>query len=155
MDFIVGLPHTRVGCDSIWVVVDHLTMAAHFIPVKTTYNSAVLAELYMSRIVCLHGIPKKIVLDRGTQFTSHFLHQLHEALDTHLKFSLAYHPQTDGQTERYVEGFYFTRQARLGQEATLCRILLQQQLPSQLEDVTVPSTLWEKLSNSIALGPTR
>jgi hypothetical protein len=73
MDFIVGLP--RTGYDSIWVVVDCLTKAAHFIPVKTTYNSAVLAELYMSRIVCLHGVPKKIVLDRGTQFTSHFLQQ--------------------------------------------------------------------------------
>jgi hypothetical protein len=46
--------------------VDHLTKAAHFIPVKTTYNSVVLAELYMSRIVCLHGVPKKIVSDRGT-----------------------------------------------------------------------------------------
>jgi hypothetical protein len=100
MDFIVGLPPTRAGYDSIWVVVDRLTKAAHFIPVKTTYNSAVLAELYMSRIVCLHGIPKKIVSDRGTQFTSHFLQQLHEAFGTHLKFSSAYHPQTDSQTER-------------------------------------------------------
>jgi hypothetical protein len=72
MDFIVGLPRTRAGYDSIWVVVDCLTKAAHFIPVKTTYNSAVLAELYMSRIVCLHGVPKKIVSDRRTQFTSHF-----------------------------------------------------------------------------------
>jgi hypothetical protein len=100
MDFIVSLPRTRTGYDSIWVVVDRLTKAAHFIPVKTTYNNAVLAELYMSRIVCLHGIPKKIVSDRGTQFTSHFWQQLHEALGTHLKFSSAYHPQTDGQTER-------------------------------------------------------
>jgi hypothetical protein len=97
MDLIVGLPRTRVGYDSTWVVVDHLTKAAHFIPVKTTYNSAVLAELYMSRIVCLHGVPKKIVSDRGTQFTSHFWQQLHEALGTHLKFSSAYHPQTNGQ----------------------------------------------------------
>jgi hypothetical protein len=80
--------------------VDHLTKAAHFIPVKTTYNSAVLAELYMSRIVCLHGIPKKIISNRGTQFTSHFWQQLHEALGTHLNFSLAYHPQTYGRTER-------------------------------------------------------
>jgi hypothetical protein len=72
MDFIVGLPQTRTGYDSIWVV-DYLTKAGHFIPVKTTYNSVVLAELYMSRIVCLHGVPKKIVSDRGTQFTSHFL----------------------------------------------------------------------------------
>jgi hypothetical protein len=54
----------------------------------------------MSRIVCLHGVPKKIVSDRGTQFTSHFWQQLHEALGTHLNFSSAYHPQTDGQTER-------------------------------------------------------
>jgi transposase InsO family protein len=100
MDFIVGLPHTRAGYDSIWVVVDRLTKAAHFILVKTTYNSTVLAELYMSRIVCLHGIPKKIISDRGTQFTSHFWQQLHEALGTHLKFSSTYHLQTNGQTER-------------------------------------------------------
>jgi hypothetical protein len=100
MDFIVGLPCTRAGYDSNWVVVDRLTKATHFIPVKTTYNSAVLAELYMFWIVCLHGIPKNIVSDRGTQFTSHFWQQLHEALGTHLKFSSAYHPQTDGQTER-------------------------------------------------------
>jgi hypothetical protein len=59
MDFIVGLPRTRTGYDSIWVVVDRLTKAVHFIPVKTTYNSVVLAELYMARIVCLHGVPKK------------------------------------------------------------------------------------------------
>jgi hypothetical protein len=67
------LPRTRADYDSIWVVVDHLTKSAHFIPVKTNYSSAVLAELYMSRIVCLHGVPKKIVSDRGTQFTSEFL----------------------------------------------------------------------------------
>jgi hypothetical protein len=80
MDFIVGLPRTRTGYDSIWVAVDRLTKATHFIPVKTTYNSAVLAKLYMSQIVCLHRVPKKIVSDRGTQFTSHFWQQLHEAL---------------------------------------------------------------------------
>jgi hypothetical protein len=72
MNFIVGLPRTRTGYDSIWVVVDRLTKAVHFIPVKATYKRAVLAELYMARIVCLHGVPKKIVSDRGTQFTSHF-----------------------------------------------------------------------------------
>jgi hypothetical protein len=72
MDFIVGLPRTRVGYDSIWVVVDRLTKSTHFIPVKTNYSSVVLAELYMSWIVCLHGVPKKIVSHRGTQITSHF-----------------------------------------------------------------------------------
>jgi hypothetical protein len=66
MDFIVGLPRPRAGYDSIWVVVDNLTKSAHFIPVKTNYRSAVLVELYMSRIVCLHRVPKNIVLDRGT-----------------------------------------------------------------------------------------
>jgi transposase InsO family protein len=80
--------------------VDRLTKAAHFVPVKTNYNYAVLAELYMSWIVCLHGVPKKIVSDRGTQLTSHFWQPLYEALGTHLKISLAYHPQTDGHIER-------------------------------------------------------
>jgi hypothetical protein len=91
MDFIVGLPCIRTSYDSIRVVMDRLTKVAHFIPVKTTYNSAVLAELYMSRIVCLHGVLKKIVSNRGTQFTSHFWQQLHEALGTHLMFSSTYH----------------------------------------------------------------
>jgi hypothetical protein len=90
MDFIVRLPGTRAGYDSIWVVVDLLTKSVHFIHVNTSYNNAVLAELYMSWIVCLHGVSKKIVLDRGTQFTPHFWQQLHEALGTHLNFSSAY-----------------------------------------------------------------
>jgi hypothetical protein len=100
IDFIVGLPRTQSGYDSIWVIVDRLTKVAHFIPVKTTYSGPQLAELYMSRIVCLHGVPKKNVSDRGTQFTLRFWERLHEALDTQLRSSSAYHPQTDGQTER-------------------------------------------------------
>jgi hypothetical protein len=100
MDFIVGLQRTQSGCDSIWVIVDRLTKVAHFIPVKTTYSGPQLAELYISRIVYLHGVPKKIVSNRGTQFTSRFWERLHEALDTQLCFSSAYHPRTDGQTER-------------------------------------------------------
>jgi hypothetical protein len=100
MDFIMGLPRTHSGNDSIWVIMDRLTKVAHFIPVKTTYSGPQLAQLYMSRIVCLHGVPKKIVSDRGTQFTSKFWERLHETFDTQLCFSSAYHPQTDGQTER-------------------------------------------------------
>jgi transposase InsO family protein len=80
--------------------VDRLTKLAHFIPVKTTYSGPQLAELYMLRIVCLHGVPRKIVSNRGTQFTSRFWKRLHEALYTQLRFNSAYHPQTDGQTER-------------------------------------------------------
>jgi hypothetical protein len=100
MNFIVGLPRTQSGYDSIWIIVDRLTKVAHFIPIKTTYSGPQLAELYMSWIVCLHGVPKKIMSDRGTQFTLRFWERLHEALDTQLRFSFAYHPQTDGQTER-------------------------------------------------------
>ena len=72
MDFIVGLPRTQRCYDSIWVIFNHLTKVAHFIPVKTTYNGPRLAQLYMEMIVFLHGVPKKIVSDRGTQFMSHF-----------------------------------------------------------------------------------
>jgi hypothetical protein len=100
MDFITVLPRTQRGYDSIWVIVDRLTKVTHFLPVKTTYNGARLAELYMERIVCLHGVPKKIVSDRGIQFTSQFWHKVHRALGTKLNFSSAYHLQTDGQTKR-------------------------------------------------------
>jgi hypothetical protein len=96
MDFIVGLPRTQAGYDSIWVIMDRLTKVAHFILVRTTYSGAKLVELYMSRIVCLHGVPKKIVLDRGSQFTSKFWEKLHELMDTRLNFSSAYNSQTDG-----------------------------------------------------------
>src|SRR5512137_2124486 len=100
MDFITGLPRTSSGHDSIWVVVDRLTKVAHFIPVHTTYTGKRLAELYLARIMCLHGVPRKIVSDRGSQFTSKFWQKLQEEMGTRLKFSTAYHPQTDGQTER-------------------------------------------------------
>jgi transposase InsO family protein len=80
--------------------VDRLTKVAQFIPVKTTYSRQQLTELYISRIVCLHGVPKKIVSDRGTQFTLRFWERLYETLDTQLRFNSAYHPQTDGQTKR-------------------------------------------------------
>jgi transposase InsO family protein len=100
MDFIVRLPRTQSGYDSIWVIVNRLTKMAHFILVKNVYSRLQLVELYMLRIVCLHGVPKKIVSDRGTHLTSRFWQRLHETLDTQLRFSSAYQPQTDGQTER-------------------------------------------------------
>jgi hypothetical protein len=90
MDFITGLPCTSKGYDSIWVIMDRLTQVAHFIPVKTTYKGSQLVELYMTRIVCLHGVPKKIVLDRGSQFTSRFWKSFHENMDAKLNFSSAY-----------------------------------------------------------------
>jgi hypothetical protein len=100
MDFITGLPKTSTGYDSIWVIIDRLTKTARFIPVKTTYTGAQLAELYMTRIVCLHGVPKTIISDRGTQFTSHFWQKQHYELGSYLDFSTTFHPQTGGQTKR-------------------------------------------------------
>ena len=88
----MGLPRTQRGYESIWVIVDRLTKVAHFIPVKITYSGVKLVELYLERIVCLHGVPKKIVSDRGIQFTSQFWQKLHESMDTKLNFSSAYHP---------------------------------------------------------------
>ena len=100
MDFITGLPRTQKGYDAIWVIVDRLTKVAHFIPVKTTYKGSQLAELYMARIVSIHGVPKKIDLVRGSPFTSRFWKSFHENMDMKSNFSLAYHPHTDGQTKR-------------------------------------------------------
>ena len=87
MDFIVGLAQSRHGHDAIWVFIDRLTKVAHFILVKTTYSTQKLAKLYLDRIVCMHGIPKTIVSDSGTQFTSRFWDYLQQALGTQLVFN--------------------------------------------------------------------
>jgi hypothetical protein len=91
MYLFTGLPRTLKGYGSIWVIVDRLTKVARFIPVKTTYKVSQLTELYMARIVSLHGVPK-IILDRGSQFTSRFWRSFHENMNTKLNFSTAYHP---------------------------------------------------------------
>jgi hypothetical protein len=129
----VGLPCTQVGYDSIWVIVDRLTKVAHFIPVKMTYSGAKLTELYMSRIVCIHGVPKKIVPDRGSQFTSKFWEKLPESMDTKLNFSSVYHLLTDGHTERtnqiledMLRACALKYEKKLGQEPAILRILIQQ-----------------------------
>jgi transposase InsO family protein len=100
MDFIVGLPNTSLRHDSIWVIVDRLTKAAHFLPVHTTYNAKRYAKIYLDQIVRLHGVPKTIISDHGAQFVARFWEQLQHALGTKLIRSSAYHPQIDGQTER-------------------------------------------------------
>ena len=92
MDFIVGLPPTHKNYDFIWVIVDRLTKSAHFILVRTNYRPHEYAELYISHIVHLHGVPRTIVSDRGPQFTAHFLAHLHKMLGTNLVRSSSYHP---------------------------------------------------------------
>jgi hypothetical protein len=101
MDFIVGLPRTSRGYNSIWAIVDRLTKSAHFIPVATRYRVEQYAELYISHIVRYHGIPKTIISDRGSIFVARFWEQLHECLGTHLIRSSPYHglSQSNGQTE--------------------------------------------------------
>jgi hypothetical protein len=96
MDFITGLPKTARGFDSIWVIIDRLTKIAHFLPVKAKYPVVAYAELYIARILNLHGVTKTIVSDQGPQFVSKFWEELHKSLGTKLLHSLAYHPQTSG-----------------------------------------------------------
>ncbi|KAA0053208.1 pol protein [Cucumis melo var. makuwa] len=100
MDFITGLPKTLKGYTVIWVVVDRLTKSAHFVPGKSTYTASKWGQLYMTEIVRLHGIPVSIVSDRDARFTSKFWKGLQLALGTRLDFNIAFHPQTEGQTER-------------------------------------------------------
>jgi hypothetical protein len=99
MDFIVGLPLTACKFDSIWVIVDRLSKSAHFIPVNTKYRVENMRRS-TSLMCCLHGVPKTIISDRGSQFVDHFWEQLHASLGTHLIHSLAYHLQMDGQIEQ-------------------------------------------------------
>ncbi|KZV56228.1 DNA/RNA polymerase superfamily protein [Dorcoceras hygrometricum] len=103
MDFVDGLRRTIQGYNSIWVIVDRLTKCAHFLPVKTTYDVSRYADLYLKEIVRLHGVPVSIVSDRDPKFTSALWKSLHRALGTKLNFSTAFHPQTDGQSERVIQ----------------------------------------------------
>jgi IS30 family transposase len=100
MDFIVGLPLTTCKFDSIWVIIDRLSKSAHFIPIHTRYDAQKYAEIYIARMLCLHGVSKTIISDRGSQLVTRFWEQLHASLGTHLIHCSAYHPQTDGQTEQ-------------------------------------------------------
>jgi len=103
MDFVTSFPNTPRGHDTIWVIVDRLTKSAHFILINISFPVSQLAEIYIREIVKLHGVPSSIVLDRDPRFTSRFWKSLQEALGSKLKLSSAYHPQTDGQSERTIQ----------------------------------------------------
>ena len=100
MDFIIGLPLTPRQHDAIMVTIDRLTKVAHFTPIRSSYTATFVANVFMRDIVRLHGIPRKIISDRDPIFTSAFWTSLQHDLGTQLNFSSAYHPETDGQTER-------------------------------------------------------
>ncbi|KAD6795232.1 hypothetical protein E3N88_06128 [Mikania micrantha] len=103
MDFITKLPLTAKRYDAIWVIVDRLTKSAHFLPIRETYTSEKLSELFVKEIITRHGVPVSIVSDRDTRFVSRFWKQFHESMGTRLNISTAYHPQTDGQSERTIQ----------------------------------------------------
>ena len=103
MDVVMGLPRTQSGFDAIWVIVDRLTKSAHFLPIRATYSLEKLARLYLQEIVRLDGVPISIISDRDPRFTSRFWRALQQALGTKLHLSTAYHPQTDGQSERTIQ----------------------------------------------------
>ncbi|GJZ74799.1 reverse transcriptase domain-containing protein [Tanacetum coccineum] len=103
MDLIMKLPKTPRQCDAIWVIVDRLTKSAIFLPIKESMSSEALAELYLREVVARHGVPVSIVSDRDNRFTFRFWQRFQEDLGTRVHFSTAYHPQTDGQSERTIQ----------------------------------------------------
>ncbi|GJV24488.1 retrotransposon protein, putative, ty3-gypsy subclass [Tanacetum coccineum] len=103
MDFVTKLPKTSSGQDTIWVIVDRLTKSAHFLPMKETDSMEKLTRQYLKEVVSRHGVPVLIISDRDSKFTSHFWQSLNKALGTQLDMSTAYHPQTDGQSERTIQ----------------------------------------------------
>nr|GEZ30383.1 putative reverse transcriptase domain-containing protein [Tanacetum cinerariifolium] len=103
MDFVTKFPKTIGRHDTIWVIVDRLTKSTHFLPMRKDYKMDRLARLYLNEIVARHGVPISIISDSDSRFTSRFWHSMQEALETHLEMSTAYHPQTDGQSERTIQ----------------------------------------------------
>jgi hypothetical protein len=99
IDFITDLPLSD-GYNTIMVVVDRLTKMSHFVPCLKTITSEQTAELLMQHVVRLHGIPDETISDRGPQFVAKYYKRLMELLGVNVKLSSAFHPQTDGQTER-------------------------------------------------------
>ncbi|GJZ43555.1 putative reverse transcriptase domain-containing protein [Tanacetum coccineum] len=102
MELVTKLPRSSGGYDAIWVIVDRLTKSAHFLSIREDYKTDKLAKIYINEIVTKHGVPVSIISDRDGRFASHLWQALQEALGTRLDMSTAYHPETDGQSERTI-----------------------------------------------------
>nr|GEW35373.1 putative reverse transcriptase domain-containing protein [Tanacetum cinerariifolium] len=103
MDFVTKLPKTSNRHDIIWVIVDRLTKSAHFIPTRETDSMETLTRLYIKEIVSRNRVPISIISDRDSHFTSRIWQSMWNALGTQLDMSTAYHPETDGQSERTIQ----------------------------------------------------
>nr|GEX27762.1 putative reverse transcriptase domain-containing protein [Tanacetum cinerariifolium] len=103
IDFVTKLPRTSSGHDIIWVIVDRLTKSAHFLPMREDYKMDRLARLYLNEIVARHGVMISIISDYNSRFTSRFWQSMREALGTRLDMSKAYHPWTNGESERTIQ----------------------------------------------------
>ncbi|KAL9993804.1 putative nucleotidyltransferase, Ribonuclease H [Helianthus debilis subsp. tardiflorus] len=103
MDFVTSLPRSQRGNDTIWVIVDRLTKSAHFLAIKETDKFSTLADIYLKEVVSRHGVPTSIISDRDARFTSELWQAMHKAFGSRLDMSTAYHPQTDGQSERTIQ----------------------------------------------------
>ncbi|GKB58546.1 reverse transcriptase domain-containing protein [Tanacetum coccineum] len=103
MDFITKIPKSSQGFDTIWVIVDRLKKSAHFLPIRENYPLDKLARLCLNRIVARYGIPVSIIRDRVGRFTSNLWRSFPKDLGTDLSMSIAYHPKTDGQSERTIQ----------------------------------------------------
>ncbi|GJY06062.1 putative reverse transcriptase domain-containing protein [Tanacetum coccineum] len=103
MDFVMKLPRTSSGHDTIWLIVDRLTKSAHILPMREDYKMDRLARHYLNEIVARYGVSISIISDRDSHFTSKFWQSMQEALETRLDMSTTYHPQTNGQCERTIQ----------------------------------------------------
>jgi hypothetical protein len=99
VDFIVELPDSH-GLDAMMVVVDSVSKRSHFIPTHTTITALGSARHYLQNVWKLHGLPRSMLSDRGPQFVAEFMRELYRLLGITISSSTAYHPQSDGQTER-------------------------------------------------------
>ena len=98
MDFVTHLPRTPQGHDAVWVIMDRLTKLAHFLVVRITFTLERFCRLYIREIVWLHGVQVLIVSDRDPRFMAHFWKSFQKAMGTRLTMSMAFHPQTNGQS---------------------------------------------------------